>query len=452
MPIISIPTQPATDSINAAYRPVAFIVRAQRTDSNATPPVVYCDIYINSVFYKTIAKSQYKTLNITDTDWYFDIQDACQEVFQKPISPNGGSNFYITNSVFATVFCRFRSSGFDSNGFIAYENTAPIQGTGTQVPVSGTGTSSHTFFVINAVLQHEDNQNLATHLNSFKTGTWDATTYPLTHRTGNYRICKTSSDYFPILRLSPDPSCIRINYKYKSDVTYTQELTCGIPIIGSSGGTTPCNIVSIIGSPIVLPDARVGVSYEQFLYLSGDQPITIDNIVAPTWMAVGLNIDGDAVRLFGTPESDDEAEDVTVSFDLHNCSGETLSFLDTIDIANGTHWTGMTVVNEDDSHVEESITIQGEADEEIVVTVVLPYSNDFGGTITFNGLPVTALGNTFNITLDGTGSSGAIAVVLTGGVAVGHPYGMNATFEITSASGGDIGSPNKYEISKAFSS
>lgn len=326
MPIVSITSQPLTDSLNAAYRPIALTARAKRTDNTSTPPVVYCDIYINTIFYKTIAKSQPQTINVSDSDWFFDVQDACQEVFDKPISPNGGSAFYVTNSIFASVFCKFRSSGFDSDGFIVPENTAPIQGTGLNPPVSGTGTQSHTFFVVNSVLQHVDNPDLATHLDSYKVGTWDTTTYPLTHRTDNYRVCPTASDYFPIFRMSPPPDCIRLYYKYRGDSSYTVRTTCGIPIIGI--GTGICSAINIVTTSI--PDAYNGVAYVADVLFTGTQPVTITNIVKPSWMTVTLNNSLSRVELRGTPSS--TGSSIAVKFDLNNCTSDIDSFVDRIDI------------------------------------------------------------------------------------------------------------------------
>lgn len=221
MPITSIISQPSVNDLKAAYRPIVFVVRATRTDANARPPVVYCDIYVNGVYYKSQEKTQYKTLNLSNSDWQFDIQDACQEVLASYLAaPNGGSAIVSASPLMALVSCKFRSSGFDADGFITPEDTAPVQGTGSAIPVAGTGTSSNDFYVINATIQHDQNQIFTDHLNAYKTGTWGADTYPLTHRPAGYKLCENDSDYFPIVDLSGNPvSCVVINYTLKDGTT-----------------------------------------------------------------------------------------------------------------------------------------------------------------------------------------------------------------------------------------
>lgn len=199
MPINSIISQPSTNSLNAAYRPVFFVVNASATDNTALPPVIYCDIYLNNIFYKTYSNSQCKNSNATDSDWEFDIEDVLQEYLGKFLGSNGGSDVLIANPIITKVLCKFRSSGYDINGFIKPEGTPPQQGTNSQPPISGDGFESNIFWCINSTLQHEDNQILTDHLNSFKTGEWNDNSFPLTHRKNNYYLCKYASDYFPIL-------------------------------------------------------------------------------------------------------------------------------------------------------------------------------------------------------------------------------------------------------------
>ena len=50
MNIISQPNEIA--NVHAAYRPIVFDVQ-----NINEPPVVYCDIYFNGVYYKTMAKT-----------------------------------------------------------------------------------------------------------------------------------------------------------------------------------------------------------------------------------------------------------------------------------------------------------------------------------------------------------------------------------------------------------
>jgi putative hemolysin len=70
MAITSILIQPDASSINSAYRPIILRVLASSNNIGVpNPPVVYCDIYINGTFYKTITRTQYAQLSLTDSQW-----------------------------------------------------------------------------------------------------------------------------------------------------------------------------------------------------------------------------------------------------------------------------------------------------------------------------------------------------------------------------------------------
>jgi hypothetical protein len=215
MAIVSISQQPAVNALKAAYRPIMLKTVATRTDGNPVPPVVYCDIYIGGIFYKTLSKTQYSSVSVGDSEWTFDISDALQEVLSYTIPLYGESLIKLLPNNFRQVYVKFRSSGFDAAGFILPEGTSPVQGTGGNPPVAGTGTQSNTFYVINSTLQHTESQDLATHLNSLKSLTWANHTYPLTHRPKDYLLCFSDNDYYPIIYMGDDGlKGIRITYTY----------------------------------------------------------------------------------------------------------------------------------------------------------------------------------------------------------------------------------------------
>ncbi len=227
MAIVAIISQPGSDSIPKvvpAYRPVSFTVQATRTDGQPAPPVVYCDIYFNGTYYKTLSLTQYAKLNATNTDWKFDISDAAQESLKFKLPPNGSSSMQSSPLSIVAVFCRFRSSGYDSNNFLQWEGIAPKQATGSTGAVAGTGTESESFYIINAVLQHEDNQDLLTHLQYARpNGSYNADTYPLTHRPNGYKICKGDSDYFPFMHLGNKVfKKLCVNYRLNGQTGFTQ--------------------------------------------------------------------------------------------------------------------------------------------------------------------------------------------------------------------------------------
>jgi len=207
--MITITGQPAAGRLMAAYRPI--IISADVTDN---PPVVYCDVYIEGQYYKTFSKTQ--------APFQFDIQDALQEYILKYVPANGGSS--ILQDLLHGVFVRIRSSTIDSNGFINPDVPVPIQGNPS---TPGGGTESNSFFVVNATLQHEDNQDLETHLSYFKNGTWNNSAWPLTHRPSSYKICNNDSDYFPIILKTGTVGCLRLNYKLKGQTGFQTISTCG---------------------------------------------------------------------------------------------------------------------------------------------------------------------------------------------------------------------------------
>lgn len=224
MPIGAVISQPAADSLYAAYRPVVFRVTATNTDATAVPPVVYCDIYFNDIYYKTLAKTQATVLNAgVNTEWEFDIQDAAQEYLGKLIGAHGYSAIVEATPLIQKVSCKFRSSGYDANGFILHENVAPVQGTSSSDPVAGTGTASNSLYVVNATLQHEDSQSLINHLYYYKKRTWTADAHPLSHRPDNYKIIPGNSDIFPII-YSGDQTFqkLRLNYRLCGQAGFSQ--------------------------------------------------------------------------------------------------------------------------------------------------------------------------------------------------------------------------------------
>jgi hypothetical protein len=291
--MITITTQPTTGRLMAAYRPI--VIAANITGN---PPVAYCDIYIAGSYYKTISKTQ--------PPFEFDTQDAVQEYIQKFIPSNGGSN--VETDILHEVYVKIRSSQFDSNGFIQPDTPIPVQATGSTPPVPGGGTSSNVFWAVNAALQHEDNQYLETHLNTFKNGTWANNVYPLTHRPNAYRLCKIDSDFFPVVNKGNTINCLRLNYKLKGQNTFQQATNCNY-------GCSPVSFT--LNSP--LPGASVGVPYTLNIPLSGSAPFVFNPTTMPPWMSG--NIVGNVLQLSGTPNA---AGQYDVEFEVSNCAGNDL--------------------------------------------------------------------------------------------------------------------------------
>jgi hypothetical protein len=312
MAISGIVTQPASDHLMAAYRPIILDVTATATmGPSAVPPVVYCDIYFAGVFYKTIKK----TAALASGNWRFDIQDAAQEYLGKYLAAIYGQAIVEAPPLIALAFCRFRSSGIDTEGFIVPDPTIPVQATGNTNPTAGTGTQSNSFYVVNSTLQHDQAQDLADHLDAWKNpdDTWDATTYPLTHRPRNYFLCTEDSDYFPILS-DKTPTGLSITYTNKDGT------------IGSSDSEAICIPIGALNP--TLPNGSLGDPYSVSIPLSGTAPFVLDDFSGPDWMSA--EIDGSDLVLSGTPDA--TGTGISVSATVSNCEGPGQSFTKTISV------------------------------------------------------------------------------------------------------------------------
>jgi hypothetical protein len=505
---VSITTQPAANSLNAAYRPIII------TGSGSGNPVAYCDIYFGGVYYKTISKTQ--------APYDFDIQNAAKEYLKKYLAPNGGTSFYVAAPIITDCYVKLRGSIIDTiTGFTVPDAPIPIQGTSGTAPTSGGGTQSNTFYILNSALQNEDNQNLASHMNGYKQGSWNSATYPLTHRPDGYPVSKTASDFFPIVSDSA-PSSITMHYKLKSTGLWNSTSgggsVCVVPTISGSlgngtagaaysssvsvSGTAPFTLsgitkpswmtLAVSGSSVVasgtpsgaetdtvaftvtnacgsdthsqsinigaacvpvstnftpsFPDGQVGEVYSYSFGLSGDTPYSLTNIVKPSWMTVAIS--GTDIVLSGTPIA--EGTSITVSFTINNACG-TVDESQTIDVAPAATGTifGDTTFNGGDSLNEsETANITG-AEPGATITIEMDnYSNTNTGRLQVNEVADAGLGMTWNLTADGSGNATLNADIF--GVA-GHPGSViMGHFIITAVSAGTIGTNNSYQISKVF--
>ena len=208
------------------------------TQSNFIPPVVYCDVYVGGTYYKTISKSQYESIDGTNTYWLFDVQDALQEQLPWAIGTNGADYVQNQNGI-ALVQCYFRSSYTDTNGFIQPDTPIPIQATGGNSATAGGGTPSNPFFAVLATLQQAEIQVLATALSAYQYGTWGTSLLPLSHRPANYTIRNIlGSDFYPLLVLS-NLTIPVINFVYQNIgsstwVTQSIELPTALSLVAGS--------------------------------------------------------------------------------------------------------------------------------------------------------------------------------------------------------------------------
>jgi hypothetical protein len=212
---------PEPNEIKSAYRPIIFDVTVP-----GAPKVVYCDLYFNGRYYKTLSKTQYHSRNSSGSYsyWKFDIADACQEFLQKVLAPIDSTLVQNADKAFIGVYCRFRDSQLDADGLIIPEGPVPVQGTMESEPVPGGGQQSTDFFVLNVALKHHHEPSLANHLSRYMASPFDENCYPLSRRPRRYHISLGSSDFYPVIdtafqRCSPN---LRLNYKYFGQSSFSQ--------------------------------------------------------------------------------------------------------------------------------------------------------------------------------------------------------------------------------------
>lgn len=232
MPITAVTYQPNENSINAAYTPIIYRCKAtipSATSQNYVCPVVYCDIYIGGIYYKSLSRSQYIKNDGSAPEYEFDIQDAIQELMDYNLPRLGGNVIEEFTNTIKTVFVKFRNAFIDANGFSISEQVAPIQGTSSSAPSEGGGIKSKQIYVLNSVIQHEEKQNLEELLESYKTGTW-ANAYPITKRPKLFKLCKQDSSHFPIITsVRPQEICIKAKLKSGVIVDLCEEIIIDCP-------------------------------------------------------------------------------------------------------------------------------------------------------------------------------------------------------------------------------
>lgn len=215
MPITGITYQPKASSLNSVYRPLIFRCTAKIPNATADKyicPVVYCDVYVEGLYYKTLSRTQYiKNVN-NNPEYEFDIQDAIQELMNYNLPIMDGFVIEKFENTIKNIFVKFRNSFSDTNGFVKSEQIEPVQGTSSNPPVLGGGTKSNDIYTLNSVIQHEESQDLDELLASYQTGSWSSGTLPLTKRPMVYMLCKNDSSHFPIVS-TVEPKEICIKYK-----------------------------------------------------------------------------------------------------------------------------------------------------------------------------------------------------------------------------------------------
>lgn len=161
--ILSIFTPPE-GKLHAAYRPIR--VSCMGSTAGGLNKVVYCDIYANGTYYKTLTSTSGQSA-AGAVFWVFDLQDAAQELVKPVILPVDYDTPATCQDVFVALQVKFRGSTTDASGFIVPDGPVPVQGTADTPAKPGGGVASAVFYALNASLKHEDNQDLQTHLSLY---------------------------------------------------------------------------------------------------------------------------------------------------------------------------------------------------------------------------------------------------------------------------------------------
>jgi hypothetical protein len=164
----------------AAYRPIVmqvYLDYAQFGPVPAYPPIVFCDIYFNGAYYRSLSSTAYELVGIYASGgmryigvrplWTFDIQDAAQEYLRSFPPPLQNTAVLKDKGAFGGMKVAFRTSSADSAGFIEPQTPVPVQSDFYSAAVPGGGLFSGNYLVLNATLQHEDNPYLPAHLDAF---------------------------------------------------------------------------------------------------------------------------------------------------------------------------------------------------------------------------------------------------------------------------------------------
>lgn len=234
MPITAVTYQNGVDSINAAYRPIVFRCKAHNpnpTPENYKPELVFCDIYVEEVYYKSLWKSAPINDDGIAPEYEFDIQDSIQELLSYNLPNLYNRNILGFDKTIKHVFVRFRNC-FIQNGFVESEQVAPVQGTSSTTPISGGGTQSNAIYVLNSNIQHEESQSLTGLLAQYRYGQFATGILPLTKRPKRFKLCKDDSSYFPIVSSQrPTKVCIRIHDNFGDYEEHCSDFLVDCPTI-----------------------------------------------------------------------------------------------------------------------------------------------------------------------------------------------------------------------------
>lgn len=177
-----------------AYRPINVITM----DNGATgiPPEVYCDVYFDGVYYKTLSSNVPTTVLSGTSFWTFDLSGLAQEYIKTnvyDITLNTLTQIYGPSTKYGQVLTWFkiRISTQDSYGVITPGGPLPVQATFNTAAAAGGGyTSDQQWYTVNATLQVQDSMGLEWMFKAFRvSGVYDPSGH---HVNGLYKAYQLS--------------------------------------------------------------------------------------------------------------------------------------------------------------------------------------------------------------------------------------------------------------------
>ena len=182
---ISYAVGPTINSMKAAYNEIK--VQAHDDGVGGITPVVYCDVYMNEVFFKTVSSSSPIVVTGAATVWEFDLSGVAQEYMRSVVpdvrypTTSGVAamqelflapplyNLYIHGGA-ARMRCKLRRGTADSYGVVTPQAPVPVQETVDSAAIAGGGYAIDPFYVVNSALQlnYDHNTNMRFALNEYR--------------------------------------------------------------------------------------------------------------------------------------------------------------------------------------------------------------------------------------------------------------------------------------------
>ena len=166
---------PYADKVISAYSPIIYSIQDDGLSGlGGVPPVIYCDVYFNGTYYKTLTStSPFAPIGVVSI-WQIDISGLAQEYIQTLIPdittslPQTVYSPGFTAYGATTAYIKARYSTVDAYGVITPSGTPPVQATMDSSAIAGSGYVTGTCVIANAAQQVTDLMNFEDQLKAFR--------------------------------------------------------------------------------------------------------------------------------------------------------------------------------------------------------------------------------------------------------------------------------------------